>query len=72
MNLLQDVVKELFSMFLADAKLSGAILALVGCTAVLIHLDGLDPSAVGCGLLVGCLAILAAVTVVEAKQRNRS
>jgi len=72
MNLLQDVIKELFGMFLADAKLSGAILVLVGGIAVLINLDGLDLLIGGCGLVVGCLAIIAAVTAFESRQRNRS
>jgi len=70
MNLLRDVVRELFSMFLADAKLSGAVLALVAGAAVLIDVEGLNPMTVGFGLLLGCLATLAAVTAVEAKQRH--
>ncbi len=72
MNLLQDVAKELFNMFLADAKLSSAILALVSGAAVLIDFDGLNPLIAGCGLLIGCLVILAVVVAVETKQRNRN
>lgn len=72
MNLAQDVIKELFGMFLADAKLSGAILVLVGGIAVLIDFDRLDPLIGGGGLLAGCLAILAAVTAFDSRQRGRN
>jgi len=72
MNFLRDLIRELFSMFLADAKLSGAIFALVGGIAVLIDFDGLDPLVAGFLLLVGCLAILAVITTVESRRWNRN
>ncbi|MEX1108914.1 MAG: hypothetical protein WEC00_08400 [Dongiaceae bacterium] len=70
MTVLLDVLKELRGMFLADAKLSSAILGFVAFVAVLIH-DGLDPTIAGFALLAGCLTILAAVTALESGRRGR-
>jgi len=70
MSLLQDVIKELIGMFVADVGLTCAILILVAVVALLVEGNILDPLIGGCGLLVGCLAIVAAVTLIEAKQRQ--
>lgn len=57
MNMVDDVVRELVAMFAGDARLSAAVLALLGLIAILVHL-GLKPIAGGIMLLVGCLALL--------------
>jgi len=69
MNLLKDVLAELIGMFLADARLSGAVLILVGAVALLIGRLGVEPLVGGAILMLGCLAILAAVTTVTARRR---
>lgn len=58
MTLLRDVVAELVGMFLADARLAGAILVLVALVGGLVSGLGLAPLAGGGALLFGCLAIL--------------
>ena len=69
MSLLKEVLAELVGMFLADARLSAAVLALVAMVAGLVDGVGLDPLLGGGRLLVGCLAILAAVTTANARRR---
>lgn len=69
MSILLEVLKELLSMFLADARLTGAVLALVGAVALAIGRGGVDPLLAGAGLLAGCLAILAVVTTLQARRR---
>ena len=68
MSILIDVLKELLSMFLADARLTGAVLVLVGAVALAIS-RGVDPLLAGTGLLAGCMAILAVVTALQARRR---
>lgn len=58
MSILRDVLAELFSMFVGDARLTAAILAVVGFTAVLISLASLSGIAAGAILLCGSLAVL--------------
>jgi hypothetical protein len=69
MSILIEVLKELLSMFLADARLTGAVLVLVGAVALAINRGGVDPLLGGAGLLVGCLAILGVVTALQARRR---
>lgn len=69
MTLLRDIAKELLGMFLADARLTGAILALVLLVAGLILSLGVDPLVGGGTLLVGCLAILVEAAVRETRRR---
>jgi hypothetical protein len=57
MSIIADAFKELLSMFLADARLSTAILFLVATIAGLIAC-GLAPVLGGGFLLLGCMAIL--------------
>jgi hypothetical protein len=45
-------------MFMGDARLTLAVLALVAGAAALIKLAGVDPLGVGGVLLVGCLGLL--------------
>ncbi len=70
MNIIGDVAKELYSMFLADAALSGAILVLVAAIAVAVSGLGLDHGLGGAALIAGCLAIIVAVTAREARRRR--
>ena len=73
MTLLRDISSELIGMFLADAKLSGAILTLVAAVAYLVDVSGLvTPLIGGAVLLVGCLSILVGVTAIEARRRHRT
>ena len=69
MDILGDVLRELFGMFLADLKLSLSILALVGAVATLVEGWGvIPPLAGGAILLVGCLVILVGVAVAGARR----
>lgn len=69
MTLLADIAKGLVGMFLADARLSGAVLALVLVVVVLTKVLELEPLIGGGVLLAGCLAILAAAAYREARRR---
>ena len=64
MTILRDVLAELFGMFVGDARLSVAILAVVALAALLIDLAQVEPLIGGGVLLLGCLAV-----VVEAVRR---
>ena len=70
MTLLRDILKELVGMFLADAWLTGGILALVAIVAELIRSQTVEPLVGGGALLVGGLAILLAATRHEARRRR--
>jgi hypothetical protein len=64
MTILRDVFAELLGMFVGDARLSAAILAVVALAALLIEVAQVDPLIGGGVLLLGCLAV-----VVEAVRR---
>ncbi|MEQ9334563.1 hypothetical protein [Thalassobaculum sp.] len=69
MSLLKDVLAELLGMFLADLRLSIAVLLLVGLVALLVDRAVVDPLVGGGMLLAGCLTILATVTAAAARRR---
>jgi hypothetical protein len=69
MTLLRDIANELTGMFLADARLSGAILTLVLIVAGLLAF-GVEPLIGGTLLLVGCHAVLVEAAVREARRRR--
>ena len=71
MKLLRDIAKVLVGMFLADARLSGGILILVGLVAALAEGQVVDPLVGGSVLLVGCLAILVMAAWRETRRRSR-
>lgn len=72
MTLLDDIARELTGMFLADARLSAAILALVLIVAALVWGAGANPLMGGGALLAGSLLILVEAAVREAgRQRQR-
>ena len=62
MILLREILAELFGMFVGDARLSAAILAVVALVALMIDV-GHVPSLIGGGvLLVGCLVVVVTST----------
>jgi hypothetical protein len=69
MNIILDVAKELFGMFLADARLTTATLVLVAIVAVIVAMR-IEPLVGGALLLVGCLAILVEAAVRETRRRH--
>jgi hypothetical protein len=58
MSIVADVCKELLGMFLADARLTMAILFLVATVATLVVVLRVGPLLGGVVLVLGCLAIL--------------
>ena len=58
MSILKDVLSELFSMFVADARLTAAILAMVVVAAALIDATNMPPLVGGIILLIGSIAVL--------------
>lgn len=71
MSVISDVSKELFGMFVADVRLTVAVLAAVGATAgCLKAFPGIDPAAFGFALLGGCLLIIVLVTASQARRAN--
>ena len=71
MSLIQDIAKELLGMFLADARLTGAILVLVLFSAGLVFAFPASPLIGGAALLFGCLAVLAEAAVRGARGSGR-
>ncbi|HEX9743659.1 MAG TPA: hypothetical protein VGA17_12815 [Nitrospiraceae bacterium] len=72
MTLLRDIANGLVGMFLADARLTGAILALVLIVAALTLAFDVEPLIGGAMLLVGCLLILVEAALREARRRGWS
>lgn len=70
MSILKDVLSELFGMFVSDARLTAAILAMVAVAAVLIDGTALPPLAGGIALLAGCIAVLVISVRREARRRG--
>jgi|TARA_R100000935_G_C2839813_1_gene170313 hypothetical protein len=58
MNIVKEVFLELFSMFVADARLTTAIFATVAVAALLIDAAVLPPLAGGIVLLLGSIAVV--------------
>lgn len=71
MSIIGDVFKELFAMFLADARLTFATLVLVAIVGALV--DGLEvePLLAGSVLVLGCLGILVGTASREATAAER-
>lgn len=72
MSILKDVLSELFGMFVGDARLTAAILAMVAVAAVLIDGTALPPLVGGSALLAGCVAVLVISVRREARRRGAS
>lgn len=72
MSVLGDILSELFGMFVSDARLTAAILALVLIAAVLIDTTDLPPLVGGGVLLLGSIAILVASVGRAARARAQT
>ena len=71
MNVVYQIVKEFFSLFVDDGSLALFLLLLVGVVTAAVKLASLSPLAGGVLLFAGCLVILAA-SVHRAAQRRSS
>jgi hypothetical protein len=72
MKLIGEIAKELFAMFLADARLTAnaiVLVALVGGLLVWLEIDSVFGGAL---LLIGSLVIVAEAAVREARRRRPS
>ncbi len=72
MSIIIDVLKELLSMFVADARLSLAILLLVAVVAIIVSGFPGQPALGGGLLLFGCIAILIEAVRREARARTQN
>ena len=70
MKILADVAKELFSMFVADLRLTLSTLGLIALVGTLILWFKLDRPFCGAVLLAGCVLVLLEATSREAKRRK--
>jgi hypothetical protein len=68
MTVIGDVFKELFGMFVTDARLTLAILLLVGVVAGLASALPAAPYLAGGVLLFGCVAIVVGAAAREARR----
>ena len=68
MNSVRDVAKTLLGMFVGNAGLSSAILAVVAGAALLIKTEVTSTQLSGALLFVGCLAILVGSVISGARQ----
>jgi hypothetical protein len=72
MSIAREVVGELRAMFVADARLTLGISALIALVGALIMVFGIDPLVAGVALLGGSIAILiAAVFHTAGSQASR-
>ena len=71
MTVISDVLKEFMAMFIADARLSLAILFLVGAVAGIVRALHAGPFIAGSVLMIGVLAILIEAVGREARLRSR-
>lgn len=70
MTILKDVLAELFGMFVGDARLTAAILAVVAASAAAIELAGAPPLVGGGLLAVGSLAVVIGAVFLSARGRQ--
>ena len=71
MEIIKDVLVELFSMFVTDMRLTLTTLGLVVLAAILIIALQVNTLIVGLILLLGCFAIVIEATVRETKARRK-
>lgn len=71
MTIIGDVFKELFKMFVADLRLTLAILGGVILIAILLQKAWVSPFVAGLLLTLFCLAVLAEAIVREVRMRIR-
>ncbi len=72
MKILLEVFAELFSMFMADARMTLTTLILVTLAFALLHFTTINPVWVGATLLVACLFNVIDATVREKRMRAKS
>jgi len=70
MSVLADVIKELGKMFVADLRLTLAVVAGIAVVDVMIYKQMIGPLMGGLALTVICLAVLADVVMREARNRR--
>jgi hypothetical protein len=58
MTVLKEVVAELIGMFIAEKRLTTAVLAVVTVAGCLANFTDLDPLVGGSVMLIGCLVLL--------------
>ena len=68
MSILKDVFSELFGMFVADIRLTAAILAVVALTALFAPVS---PALAGAFLTLGTLAVILAAVLLAARKARR-
>ncbi|HUO88325.1 MAG TPA: hypothetical protein VMU08_04050 [Rhizomicrobium sp.] len=66
MSVLRDILDELLSMFLGDARLSLAILAVVAAAAALVYAG--QPWLAGAVLLLGCVGLMLGSVILAARK----
>ena len=71
MGILKDVLAELFSMFVTDARLTLTTLFLVALVAMLMMVLHVNALVCGLVLLFGCFAIIIEATFRETKARAK-
>ncbi len=71
MSILKAVLAELLGMFVADIRLTAAILCVVAAAAVLVDLMDLAPLLGGAVLLAGCLGVTVAGVLLGARRVRR-
>lgn len=70
MSLAREILSDLRKMFLADAGLAAAVVALVVLAGALIRLAGWPPLAVGFLFTVACIALFFRSVLTEAARRR--
>jgi len=71
MSILADVFKELFKMFVADMRLTLAILGGIILLALLLGIGAVGPLLAGLLLAGVCVAVLAEAVLREARMRRK-
>tara|TARA_R110002124_G_scaffold67294_2_gene182833 strand:- start:164 stop:406 length:243 start_codon:yes stop_codon:yes gene_type:complete len=71
MTIVTDVFKELFKMFVADLRLTLAILGSVALVSFLLKFTSVSPLIAGLLLVFLCLVVLAEAILREAWMRGR-
>jgi hypothetical protein len=69
-NILKDVATELFGMFVADTRLTAAILFVVAAAAGLIEVARVPPILGGAVLVIGSLCVLVAAVLSTARGKR--
>ncbi|NOX74488.1 MAG: hypothetical protein GXP03_13020 [Alphaproteobacteria bacterium] len=68
MSIIFQVLKDLVGMFMADARMTLAVLALVATSAALARFEVFDLVTVGWLLLAGCVVLLLASVSAAARK----